>query len=139
MIFIGFFGRFLDGFSSKIGHFWSIFGRFFSMIERPRENRGIFSISRNREFSIFEGESCAAPRFSSDRGPRFRGKIEHFAQFGPRVGWWLDPMVPVTWVGHLKQQMSVTSRPIGSQKVHKVGQLLGPAWLAPWLGRWHLG
>ena len=28
MIFIGFFDRLADGFSSEIGHFWSIFGRF---------------------------------------------------------------------------------------------------------------
>ena len=36
-------------------------------------------------------------------------------------------MVPVSQVGHLKQQMSVTWLAIGPQKVHKVGQLSGRA------------
>ena len=34
MIFIEVFGRFLDGFEMKIDHFWSIFSRFSSTIER---------------------------------------------------------------------------------------------------------
>ena len=48
-------------------------------------------------------------------------------------------MVPVTWVGHLKQQMSVTKLRLGPQKVHKVGQLSGEAWLDHLWGRFDLG
>ena len=35
-------------------------------------------------------------------------KMADFSDFGSRVGWLVNPMVLVSMVGHLKQQVSVT-------------------------------
>ena len=72
-------------------------------------------------------------------GGRFYPKIGFFGRFGSRIGWLAGPMVPISGVSHLKQQVSVTWAPFGAQKVHKVGQLSeGPSLAVPG-GLWHLG
>ena len=64
-------------------------------------------------------------------GPISGGRIIGFDRFGSSVGWWGNPMVLVTWVSHLKQQVSVTSSVLRPQKVHKIGQLSGGPVLVP--------
>ena len=66
---------------------------------------------------------------------RFWEKIEYFARFGSRVGWWWNPSQTNDLTSHLKQQVSVTQSVFGRQKVHMHDQLSELALLVHFFGR----
>ena len=139
MVFGGHFGRLPACLRAKMSQKWLIFGHFLVADLRRRFLGQKWPILNFYRPLFFGGKWWASPRFASRIGGRFLPKSAIFGRFGSRGRWWVDPMVPVSWAGHLKQQVSVTWATSWPQKVHKVGQLSEKPPLAASRGLWHLG